>query len=375
MDGEIFASEPVTAVEAIDRVLDAAASARASDVHVDPREGDVLVRFRIDGQVETVGILPKRLHEEMIARIKLLSGARTDIHAVPQDGRFMADLCGEHYNIRVSFMPTYRGENVVARLLPARSSDHSSFASLGFTPEHVSVITRAMKAQTGLILATGPTGSGKTTTLRVCMGLKAAEPISVMTLEDPVEYEVPGVRHVHTRRSHGVSFADGLRAALRQDPDVIMVGEIRDEETARTAVHTALTGNLVFSTMHTVSALETILRLRDMGIEPYLLAATIRLIIGQRLVRRICMECGGETSDRKVACVACRGSGYAGRTVIAEVCEADSGFRERVALGEPMPLLWEYAVSRGFRPMSDDAGEKIDWGMTTATEVMRAMSA
>ncbi|MDE1975054.1 MAG: type II/IV secretion system protein [Patescibacteria group bacterium] len=364
--------EPATAVDAVDGILERAARLNASDVHIDPRADDILVRFRIDGEVEQAGVLPRRLHEEMIARLKIMSGARTDIHAVPQDGRFMAELCGRPYNVRISFMPTYRGENFVARLLPAQAAESLSFAALGFTPDHAAKMSSAALATNGLILVTGPTGSGKTTTLRVFLGLKSSMPLSVMTLEDPVEYEVPGVRQVHISQSHGVSFASGLRAAVRQDPDVIMVGEIRDEETARTAVHTALTGHLVLSTLHTVSALEAILRLSDMGVERYLMAATLRLIVGQRLVRRICDKCAGD-AGRADRCEVCRGTGYSGRSVIAEVCEVDHMMRGLIAGGASQSVLREHALSNGFRTMSEDAGEKVDWGVTTAEEAVKAL--
>lgn len=366
-----FREEPASAVEAIEKVLRAAASVGASDVHLDPRPAGVFVRFRVDGELEPADVLPARLHEEAIARLKIMSGARTDIHAVPQDGRWLADIAGEAYNARICFMPTYRGENAVIRLLPVKAAIQDSFASLGFTPDHAAAIHRAMNASSGLILVTGPTGSGKTTTLRVCLGLKAGQALSVMTLEDPVEYEVPGVRHVHIKRTQGVTFAEGLRSALRQDPDVIMVGEIRDGDTGRTAVHTALTGHLVLSTLHTVSALESILRLSDMGVERYLIAATLRAVVGQRLVRRICRYCGGAKPES--ACLACRGAGYAGRSVIAEVCEVDAGLKGLIAAGAPVAALRKRAVSRGFRPMSYDADEKVEWGVTSRAEVMKAM--
>ncbi|MDE2037881.1 MAG: type II/IV secretion system protein [Patescibacteria group bacterium] len=364
-----------SAVDVIDALLERAAKLKASDVHIDPRASDILVRYRIDGEVELAGSVPKRLHEEVIARLKILAGARTDVHSVPQDGRFKADLKEGPYNARVSFMPTYHGENAVIRLLSASLAGQCTFASLGFTPEHVALITKAMAASDGLILMTGPTGSGKTTTLRVCLGLKAEEPISVMTLEDPVEYEVPGVRHVHIRRSHGVSFASGLRSALRQDPDVIMVGEIRDEETAQTVIHTALTGHLVFSTLHTTSAIDAIPRLMDMGIEPYLLAATLRLVVGQRLVRRICAACDGTRSVGAEECAACRGTGYAGRCVIAEACEIDDGMRDKIVSGAPVSALRDHAALAGFKTMSQDAGEKVDWGVTSRTEALGALGA
>ena len=367
-------------VAAVDSLLLLAARSGASDAHLDPRPDGLVVRFRIDGELEPAGVIPARLHEEVIARLKILSGARIDLHAVPQDGRWHAEIGGQPYNVRISFMPTYHGENAVIRLLPASGACQDSFAGLGFTPDHAAMIGRALTAGNGLILVTGPTGSGKTTTLRVCLGLVANAPIAVMTLEDPIEYEIPGVRHVHIRETHGVTFASGLRAALRQDPDVIMVGEIRDNETARTAVHTALTGHLVFSTLHTVSALEAVLRLEDMGVERFLLAATLRLVVGQRLARMVCRECEGTASQSGTAfqssstvCKSCRGTGYVGRSVVAEVLEADAGLRELIGRGEPLSVLREYAVSRGFHPMSDDAAEKVDWGVTTREETVRAL--
>lgn len=364
----VFNSTPASAVEAVDGMLEYAAIQRASDMHIDPRQQDVSVRFRIDGEMEIGGELPKQLHEELIARLKILSGARTDIHSVPQDGRWQARIGGSTYNIRISFMPTYYGENAVIRLLAANISGQDTFASLGFTPSHVEMISKALSTSNGLILVTGPTGSGKTTTLRIFLGLKSAEPLSIMTLEDPVEYEVPGVRHVHIRSSHGVTFASGLRAALRQDPDVIMVGEIRDNETARTAMHTALTGHLVLSTLHTTSALETITRLEDMGIERYLIASTLRLIVSQRLVRNICRNCNALNPG----CSVCRGSGFYGRSVIAEVLEVSPGLRECIASGQALSVIRQRAILDGFRGLQEDASEKVDWGITTNEEIIKA---
>jgi type II secretory ATPase GspE/PulE/Tfp pilus assembly ATPase PilB-like protein len=303
----------------------------------------------------------------MIARLKILSGARTDVHAVPQDGRFRIELGGAAYNIRISFMPTYHGENAVIRLLPAAAITDISFARLGFIPDQVCLIDEALKKTHGLILVTGPTGSGKTTTLHTCLSLKAKEPLSVITLEDPVEYEIPGVRQIHIRHTHGVTFAAGLRAALRQDPDVIMVGEIRDNETARVAVHTALTGHLVLSTLHTNSAIEAIPRLIDMGVDPYLLASTLTLVIAQRLVRNICQECNAQ------GCVSCRNSGYKGRSVIVEACEIDKRMKELITRKESVSACLEYARSQGFRPLIDDGMEKAEWGVTSKTEVLRVL--
>jgi type II secretory ATPase GspE/PulE/Tfp pilus assembly ATPase PilB-like protein len=368
VSSEEFPTDPKTAVEVIDGILSYAALMRASDVHCDPRREDSIVRFRVDGRIGEVGTIPKRLHEEVIARLKILSGSRTDVHAIPQDGRWRTELRGNEYNIRISFMPTYHGENAVIRLLPSQTSRDLSFAKLGFTPDHVRLIDKAMKNTNGLILVTGPTGSGKTTTLHTCLSLKVREPLSIVTLEDPVEYEIPGVRQVHIRHNHGVTFGSGLRSALRQDPDVIMVGEIRDNETAKVAVHTALTGHLVLSTLHTNSAIDAIPRLVDMGVDNYLLASTLRLIVAQRLVRTMCHGCFAEGCDM------CRNSGYIGRSVIAEVCEIDTEMRELISVKASVSALYENAKINRFCPITEDGMEKVEWGITTRGEVLRVLN-
>jgi type II secretory ATPase GspE/PulE/Tfp pilus assembly ATPase PilB-like protein len=359
---------PTTAIEALDNIFAFAAISRASDIHIDPRENDIFIRLRIDGLIEEAGTMPLRLHEEIIARLKILAGARTDVHMIPQDGRWQAKVEGQNYNFRASFMPTYFGENVVIRLLSAHAAANISFARLGFTPDHVHLINKALAKQNGLILATGPTGSGKTTTLHACLSIKSKEPISIITLEDPVEYEIAGVRQIHINHTYGVTFANGLRSALRQDPDVIMVGEIRDNETAQVSIHTALTGHLVFSTLHTNSALEAILRLIDMGIDRYLLASTLRLIIAQRLIRNMCHECFS------AGCYACRNTGYNGRSVIAEICEIDSALSNLIIKSASLPEYLEYACSHGYRRIDEDGMEKMEWGVTTKEEIIRVLS-
>lgn len=362
-----FPTQFTTAVETIDSILSYAIHMRASDIHYDPQREISTIRLRVDGQVVQVGDVPKRLHEEIISRLKILSGVRTDIHAIPQDGRWGSEIEGEECQIRISFMPTYHGENAVLRILPVKVTSEVSFAKLGFTPDHVRFIDTALQRTSGLILVTGPTGSGKTTTLHTCLSLKAREPLSIITLEDPVEYEIPTVRQVHIRHNFGVTFASGLRSALRQDPDVIMVGEIRDKETAQVAIHTALTGHLVLSTLHTNSALEAIPRLIDMGIDHYLLASTLRIVVAQRLVRAICRECFGE------GCRACRETGYKGRSVIAEVCDIDAGMKKLITNKENLHVLTTHARNKGFHPMVEDGYEKVEWGITTTAEVARVL--
>jgi type II secretory ATPase GspE/PulE/Tfp pilus assembly ATPase PilB-like protein len=363
-----FPENPVTAISAVDDLLYYAVNISASDIHCDPRAHDVIVRIRADGMIIEAGTFQKRLWEEVIARLKILAGARTDIHAVPQDGRWHAVIDDIHYNIRISFMPTYHGENAVLRILKAKANKDITFASLGFCPDHVQAICEALSKPNGLILVTGPTGSGKTTTLHTCLSQKSAEPISIVTLEDPIEYEIGGVSQIHIRHSHGVTFVSGLRSVMRQDPDVIMVGEIRDNETARVCLHTALTGHLLLSTLHTNSALETITRLADMGIDNYLIAATVKLIIAQRLVRTRCRSCDG------VGCEDCNQIGLVGRTVITEVLKVDEKIQKMIIEKRPISEMATYLKNVGYRNMYEDGMEKVDWGLTTKAELSRVLS-
>ncbi|MDE2040797.1 MAG: type II/IV secretion system protein [Patescibacteria group bacterium] len=359
--------ESYTVAQTIDAMLRYAVTVRASDIHLDPRAADILVRVRVDGCMLEAGTISSRLFGELIARLKILSGARTDIHAIPQDGRFQSSIADGTYNIRASFMPTYHGENAVLRLLSS-SARAVSLSRLGFTADHVRMVERALSRTHGLILVTGPTGSGKTTTLHACLAAKAREPLSIITLEDPVEYEIPGIRQVHVRHTHGVTFASGLRSALRQDPDVIMVGEIRDQETAAVVIHTALTGHLVLSTLHTNSALEAIPRLVDMGVDHYLLATTLKLVIAERLVRLACEHCYA------LGCENCRQKGYVGRSIIAEVLDVDDELSRLIACRASLAEIADAAYARGFHPLAEDGDEKINWGITTREEVARVLS-
>ncbi|MEK7646443.1 MAG: GspE/PulE family protein [Patescibacteria group bacterium] len=356
----------LSVIELVDALLLHAVGVGASDIHCDPCETGISVRMRVDGIVEHIGVLSRVSREAFIARLKILSGARTDIHLIPQDGRWAANL-GAPYTVRISFMPTYHGENAVMRLLPVHTVRDISLLKLGFTYSHIQALSTAISKTSGLILVTGPTGSGKTTTLHACLAHKASRDISMITLEDPIEYEIPGIRQVHVRYDQGMNFAQGLRAALRQDPDVIMVGEIRDAETAQVAIHTALTGHLVLSTLHTNSALETIPRLVDMGVDPYLLAATLVAVVGQRLVRTLCSGCNGEL------CVQCRQTGYMGRSVIAEVCVIDAELKKLIARKASSTEYIEHALVQDFCTMAYDAAEKVEWGITTEQEVRRVL--
>jgi type II secretory ATPase GspE/PulE/Tfp pilus assembly ATPase PilB-like protein len=271
----------ITAVDFVKKVLGEAIRAKASDIHIDPFRDFQTVRFRIDGELVGSGKVPEGIYLEVIARIKILSSLRTDIHLAPQDGRFRFEEC----DIRVSVLPCQFGENAVLRILSSRNGKHS-FIELGMSTFDIGRVRSATKRRQGLIVVTGPTGSGKTSTLYTLLHKLYTEDVSIVTLEDPIEYGMQGICQVQVNQQYGITFASGLRAILRQDPDIIMVGEIRDSETAKIAVHAALTGHLVLSTLHTNSASAAIPRLMDMGVEPYLISATLSLIIAQRLIRK-----------------------------------------------------------------------------------------
>lgn len=358
-----FPTKVSSAYEAIDAILQYAVFIRASDLHCDPNSQCLVIRGRVDGILKKLGILPLSIYNEFIMRLKILSGTRTDLHFIPQDGRWQTTILDSVFNIRISFMPTYYGENAVMRILPTHNNKQYSFHELGFRREDQVQIESVLKYSNGLILVTGPTGSGKTTTLQTCLKHILNENISIITLEDPVEYEIDGVRQVHIRHDLGVNFASALRSTLRQDPDVIMVGEIRDDETARVAIHTALTGHLVLSTLHTNSALDTIVRLMDMGIDRYLISSTLRLVISQRLVRRICSSCHNKM------CEECNFTGFKGRLAISEVLNVDTNIREQIYSNKNIDEIYKYARNNGFRSIRDDAFEKIDWGMTVKGEI------
>ncbi|MDP3989536.1 MAG: ATPase, T2SS/T4P/T4SS family [bacterium] len=285
-------AEDLPVVRIVETLLDHAILQHASDIHVEPGETEVFIRYRIDGLLHDAMVLPKNAAPGIVARIKVLSNLRLDEKRLPQDGRFKVESDkqgGMRVSFRVSTLPTAYGEKIVMRLLPDTARGYS-LESLGFTGRGLDVLHRAMRKTTGLILVTGPTGSGKTTTLYTLLDLLNKPEVNISTVEDPIEYQIPRINQTQVKPDIGLTFARGLRSLVRQDPDIIMVGEIRDEETAALAVNAALTGHLVLSTLHTNSAAGAIPRLLDMGVEPFLLQSTIRVVIGQRLVRRLCKK-------------------------------------------------------------------------------------
>jgi type IV pilus assembly protein PilB len=368
---------------------------RCSDIHMDPTENFLRVRVRIDGDLRHIFSLPKKIHSEVISRIKILSGLRTDEHQAAQDGRFRLQVEGQNpLDVRVSIAPTYYGENAVLRLLAERP-ENFTLESLGFSKANREKILKALKKPYGMILATGPTGSGKTTTLYTILKMLNTPEISIITIEDPIEYAVEGIEQIQVNPHTGLTFAQGLRSILRQDPNVIMVGEIRDHETAGIAVNVALTGHLLLSTLHTNDPATTLPRLLDMKIESYLVASTVNVVIGQRLVRRICEHCkipekitaaqakgfdefltrpalkDPEILYRGKGCELCNFSGFLGRVPLHEVLIVNEKIKEAILRKAASTEINTLAKQGGMVTMTEDGLEKALNGVTTIEEVLR----
>ena len=392
---ELSRGSALSIITLVDGLVEEAHEMRASDIHIDPREKDVLIRMRIDGVLQDVHILPKDIQPEVVSRIKVLAGLRTDEHQTPQDGRFrVLTENGGPIDVRVSIAPAYYGENSILRLLSERD-DAFSLEMLGFGKEDRIKIERAAAKPYGMILTTGPTGSGKTTTLYTVLKQLNTKEVSIITIEDPIEYAINGINQIQVNPRTGLTFSSGLRSMLRQDPDIIMVGEIRDSDTAELAVNTALTGHLVLSTLHTNDAATTLPRFLDLGIEPYLIAATVNVVIGQRLVRKICKNCKekytltkaeeksiSETPglpsidtikqfSRGKGCDECANSGYKGRIGIYEVMPVDEEVREAMLNKSSASDMKKVAVSRGMTTMIEDGFRKAGEGITSLEEVLR----
>ncbi len=394
---ELARGKDLSVIDLVNRIVDVAHLRRASDIHINPVLVGVRVRLRIDGVLIDAYSLPNEVRSEVVSRIKVLSNLRTDEHQMAQDGRFRHTLAdGTFVDIRVSVAPTYHGENVVLRLLSDTAQDYT-LENLGFSESDQKKIMDAVRKPSGMILATGPTGSGKTTTLYTLMRLLNTPDVSVVTIEDPIEYGIEGVEQMQVNNRTGLTFATGLRTILRQDPNVIMVGEIRDAETASIAVNTALTGHLLLSTLHTNDAATTLPRLLDLKVESFLVASTISIAIGQRLVRKLCGACKtkykvtkvfadslaqvpvrhpvktGQTLYRGVGCEACGGTGYVGRICVNEVLAADPAIRDAILARAPSTELRKIAVKNGMTTMLEDGFAKAYKGETTVEEVLRVI--
>ncbi len=391
---ELSESDSTSVVNLVHLFIEFAYQSGASDIHFDPQTDKLRVRIRVDGVLKESQEVPKQMHMALISRIKILAGLRTDEHQAAQDGRFRYTTPeGIAIDVRVSIAPTYHGENAVLRLL-ADQREQFTLASLGFSPSNREKIERAIRKPHGMILATGPTGSGKTTTLYTILKILNTSEVSIVTIEDPVEYAIDGIEQIPVNDRTNLSFASGLRSILRQDPNVIMVGEIRDKETAGLSVNTALTGHLLLSTLHTNDAATTLPRLLDLKVEPYLIASTVNVAIGQRLVRKICDDCKAEYSpseaelksiahlmpkdlanERKFfrgnGCKECGETGYSGRVGIHEVMEIDKEIREAILAKKSATNLNEIAIKNGMQSMVEDGLEKAALGVTTIEEVLR----
>ena len=400
-------------IRIVDTLIKHAILQSASDIHIEPDEKEVRVRYRIDGILHEAMTLPKQVREGIIARIKVLSNLKLDEHRIPQDGRFKIEKDGNKISFRVSILPIFDGEKIVMRLLN-ESSKGLTLEAMGIMGQALEIIHKEIKKPNGMILVTGPTGSGKTTTLYTAMDILNTPDVNISTVEDPVEYRMAKINQTQVYPKVGLTFAAGLRSLLRQDPDIIMVGEIRDKETMEMAIQAAMTGHLVLSTLHTNSAAGTLPRLIDMGAEPFLVASTVNVIIAQRLIRKLCNECKKEykwakkelenlnssydmkailevikkneatknivkekdgwediTFYKSVGCSQCGGQGYRGRNGIFEVLEADEEIRKMISQNESAEALEKKAKEKGMLSMIEDGFQKAILGITSIEEILR----
>lgn len=382
-------------------IINQAVNDRASDIHIEPYKDKVQVRYRIDGVLHEIMDMPKRVQAPLISRFKIMANMDIAEKRVPQDNRISAVIQGKEYDFRVSTLPLVHGEKVVLRILD-KGNVMIGLNKLGFLPDTLSALEDVCSRTYGIILITGPTGSGKSTTLYSILNKIMSSERNIITIEDPVEYEIPGINQCNVNVKAGMTFAAGLRAMLRQDPDVIMVGEMRDSETATIAMEAALTGHLVLSTLHTNDAASAATRLMDMGVEPFLIASSIIAVQAQRLVRTICTKCresyqvpretllrygfpleentgtGAERSlnlFRGVGCDYCLQTGYKGRTGIHELMIYTDEIRDRILKKEPAHVLRTLAIQNGMRTLPEDALQKILRGDTTVEEVVRVIYA
>ncbi|MDR3582070.1 MAG: GspE/PulE family protein [Candidatus Pacebacteria bacterium] len=385
-------------IKILDTIISYAYQNKASDIHIEPQNEGSVTRFRIDGVLHDIAVLPIDIHPQIVSRVKILSDLRIDEHQSAQDGKFKFETPSENLDVRVSIVPVTKGENIVLRLLSERSRQFS-LESLGFSAEDLEKTKAAYAKPYGMVLSTGPTGSGKTTTMYAVLKILNKRGINISTIEDPVEYEMEGVSQIQVNPKTNLTFAAGLRSILRQDPNIMLVGEIRDEETASIATSAALTGHLVLSTMHANNPAVAILRLLEMGAEPFLLASTINVIIAQRLVRRIHFPCRAskEISRTEIAALAgeelttsvfgsgetvsvykgagCKldyGTGYEGRIGIFEVMIMNDEIREAIMSKQDAGVIYKIALKSGMKSMMQDGLEKVAQGLTTLEEVILA---
>lgn len=376
-------------VRLIDSIIEQAVQVQASDIHIEPGEKDVRFRVRVDGVLKTEINIPKDLHSALVARVKIIGGMNIAEKRLPQDGRIEINVLGKQIDLRISVMPTWHGEKIVLRILD-RSRFLVNKEKLGFSGENLLKFSELLKNPHGLILVVGPTGSGKTTTLYSMLNDLNVMHHNIITIEDPVEYLLAGINQTQVNVKAGLTFAIGLRALLRQDPDIVMVGEIRDKETAEIAVRAAITGHLVLSTLHTNDAVATIARLADMGVDSYLLAAAIAGVISQRLLRKICANCkttynpqtyecemlGIPFDQNRVfykggGCSMCDYSGYKGRLPVFEILVIDKKHKDMIGRRTPIEKIKQYSKETGMITLMDECVKLLDLGLTTVDEAIR----
>lgn len=376
----------------VNSVIERAITERASDIHLEPQEGEMVVRMRIDGVLRRIFTVPANLQATVIARLKIMGGMNIAERKIPQDGRAMVTAKDKEIDLRISSIPTIYGEKIVLRLLD-KSSGHINRKTIGLEGEDEKKYDRLLKNSSGVILIVGPTGSGKSTTMCAMIQELCNEQTNIMTLEDPVEYNIPGANQCQINEKTGMTFAAGLRSILRQDPDVISVGEIRDGETASIAVRAAITGHLVISTLHTNDAVSTISRLVDIGVEPYMISSALRGVVSQRLVRKICPQCRKaytptEEEKRMVGiaenedvtfykgegCQECGRTGYRGRRGVFEILTLDAALRREVANNASSEELTKTALENGFVTMKDNCRRLVLEGVTTVSEAAKAIN-
>lgn len=373
-------------IRLVNHILSMAVKSRASDIHIEPFEDSMTIRMRIDGKLQEVSPPPKTMYTPMISRLKILAKMDIAERRVPQDGAIALNVGEKRVDLRVNTIPTVYGEKMVLRVL-SKGAIPLHLTDLGFSPKQGEDFRIAAASPHGLLLVTGPTGSGKSTTLYSILSMLNRPDVNIVTVEDPVEYKFKGLNQVHVRPQVGLTFASALRAFLRQDPDIIMVGEVRDQETAQICLRAALTGHLVLSTLHTNDALAAINRLVDMGVERFLLASALRALEAQRLVRKLCDECkepckvDPETAEkwgldidreyfRAKGCPACRGSGYSGRVGLFEVIRVTPGLRDLIGSGAPLHELRAEVRRRGAKLLADAGIDKVRDGLTSLEEVL-----
>lgn len=380
-------------IRLVNSIIERAILERASDIHIEPKEKELQVRMRIDGVLRKILTIPKNLQNSVISRLKIMSGMDIAERRVPQDGRFNVKNKKREFDLRVNSLPTVYGEKIVARLLDKRAG-YLTPDSIGLMGDNLKKYQRAIHCTSGVILIAGPTGSGKSSTMNTMISQLNTEEVNVVTLEDPVEYNIDGVNQVQINEKTGMDFANGLRAILRQDPDIIAVGEIRDGETAQISMRAAITGHVVLSTIHTNDAVGTIERLEDIGVEPYLIATALRAVISQRLVRRICPKCkkSYEATDEEVrrlglstehkhifyrgeGCADCFNTGYRGRIGVFEILEITPEIRLLISQQAGRPAIEQELASAHseFKTLRENAIQLVEEGITTAEEVQRVI--